>query len=128
MAKTFQEAAEEKENAMTQPTDWLEQAKREIAQEHEIKFSPGNGRPFVVVKCWGKECGLSYLNQLEAQMFDGLIAERARNLELRERLKILLPNVSQLLDGWHADGTAWSEWDESVRKEVSEMLAKLESV
>ncbi len=33
------------------------------------------------------------------------------------------PRVAQLLDGWHADGTAWSEWDETVRKELSESHA-----
>lgn len=27
----------------------------------------------------------------------------------------VLVDVNQLLEGWHADGTAWSEWDESVR-------------
>jgi hypothetical protein len=32
----------------------------------------------------------------------------------------VLCNVSQVFDGWHNDGTAWSEWDESVRKDVSE--------
>ena len=31
------------------------------------------------------------------------------------------PNCSQLLDGWHQDGTAWTEWDESVRKELTEL-------
>ncbi len=31
----------------------------------------------------------------------------------------LLVDVAQLLDGWHQDGTAWTEWDESVRKRVS---------
>src|SRR5688572_327429 len=29
-------------------------------------------------------------------------------------LRQLLCDVSQLLAGWHADGTVWSEWDESV--------------
>lgn len=29
-----------------------------------------------------------------------------------------LCNVGQLMDGWHADGTAWSEWDESLRAQL----------
>jgi hypothetical protein len=33
------------------------------------------------------------------------------------------PRVTQLLDGWHADGTAWSEWDESVRRELIQLGA-----
>lgn len=33
----------------------------------------------------------------------------------------VLTDVSQLLDGWHSDGTAWSEWDESVRGRVSHL-------
>lgn len=43
----------------------------------------------------------------------------------RERLAGTLCRVAQLLDGWHQDGTAWSEWDESVRKEVSDLLRAL---
>ena len=35
-----------------------------------------------------------------------------------------LTNICQILDGWHNDGTAWSEWDEQVRKEVSDLLRK----
>lgn len=37
----------------------------------------------------------------------------------------LLCDVAQLLDGWHNDGTAWTEWDESVRQRVSEMQMRL---
>ena len=37
----------------------------------------------------------------------------------------LLCDVAQLLDGWHNDGTVWSEWDESVRQRVSAALAAL---
>ena len=36
----------------------------------------------------------------------------------------VLTNTGQLLDGWHNDGTAWSEWDESVRQDVSELLGE----
>jgi hypothetical protein len=33
-----------------------------------------------------------------------------------------LTNACQVFDGWHQDGTAWSEWDESVRKDLSSLL------
>lgn len=56
----------------------------------------------------------------------------ARKLELRRpdsdvrvpraTLGGLLVDVAQLLDGWHQDGTAWSEWDETVRRRVGAML------
>ncbi len=41
--------------------------------------------------------------------------------EFIETLKNLLTDVAQLMDGWHTD-SAWSEWDEQVRKRVSESL------
>jgi hypothetical protein len=44
--------------------------------------------------------------------------------ELKDILNVLT-NVAQLLDGWHNDGTCWSEWDESVRKDVSRIQTKL---
>lgn len=37
----------------------------------------------------------------------------------------VLTDVAQLLDGWHSDGTSWSEWDESVRQRVSTLQQKL---
>jgi hypothetical protein len=37
----------------------------------------------------------------------------------------LLTDVAQLLDGWHNDGTAWSEWDEHVRQQVTITQQKL---
>lgn len=36
----------------------------------------------------------------------------------RSELDELLMWVTQILDGWHADGTAWSDWDESIRQKV----------
>lgn len=36
----------------------------------------------------------------------------------------VLTDVAQLIDGWHTD-VVWSEWDEAVRKKVSNMLQKL---
>jgi hypothetical protein len=41
-------------------------------------------------------------------------------------LRALLCDVAQILDGWHADGTVWSEWDESVRERVGMALRALE--
>lgn len=38
----------------------------------------------------------------------------------------LLPEVSQVLDGWHNDGTTWTKWDESVRKRVSMLQAEID--
>ena len=40
----------------------------------------------------------------------------------------MLPRVSQLLDGWHQDGTAWSVYDESVRAEVSAVHQRLDAL
>jgi hypothetical protein len=45
--------------------------------------------------------------------------DRRRVRVLLETMADTLCDVAQLLDGWHADGTAWSEWDESVRQKVS---------
>ena len=36
-----------------------------------------------------------------------------------------LTNACQVFDGWHNDGTAWSEWDESVRQDMAKLLAFL---
>jgi hypothetical protein len=62
-------------------TDRLEQAKREIAQEQEIEFYP-EGHAY-----WAKN-GLrnitANLTREENKLFDALVAERARNLELRD--------------------------------------------
>ena len=45
--------------------------------------------------------------------------------ELLIELDATLCCVAQLLDGWHNDGTAWSEWDESVRNDVSRVHRKV---
>lgn len=48
------------------------------------------------------------------------LSERDKQLsEMSRDVDAVLINVSQLLYGWHADGTAWSEWDEQVRQQVS---------
>ncbi|MDE2099648.1 MAG: hypothetical protein KGL39_20515 [Patescibacteria group bacterium] len=40
----------------------------------------------------------------------------------------LAPDIAQLLDGWHADGTYWSEWDELVRNRLMDVQQQLELV
>jgi hypothetical protein len=60
-----------------------------------------------------------------------LLAAAKREAALRAALTFahqLMPDVSQLLDGWHADGTAWTEWDAGVRSAVSELQRRLESL
>jgi hypothetical protein len=42
-----------------------------------------------------------------------------------EAIRALLCDVLQLLDGWHQDGTAWTKWDESVRRRVSAVLTSV---
>jgi hypothetical protein len=63
-------------------TDWLEQAKREIAAELDIKPDPAE--PALLY--WDKNVP-RHLNQYEVELYDALIAERARNLELREQCR-----------------------------------------
>lgn len=41
--------------------------------------------------------------------------------ELAERVNNTGPRIAQVFDGWHNDGTAWTEYDESVRREVREL-------
>ncbi len=45
---------------------------------------------------------------------------------MKTELKQVLHEVMQVLDGWHGDGTAWSEYDESVRQSVSKFQHQLE--
>lgn len=41
------------------------------------------------------------------------------------QLSDLLVDIAQVFDGWHQDGTAWTEHDESVRQRVSEAIRKV---
>lgn len=38
----------------------------------------------------------------------------------------LAPDLAQLLQGWHADGTAWSEWDETVYQRLLALQERTE--
>ena len=44
---------------------------------------------------------------------------------LQEEILNTLSNVHQVLTGWHSDGTHWTEFDESVRKDVEGLQTKL---
>jgi len=57
--------------------------------------------------------------ELATQTIADLSIKSAQQLEL-------LVRIAQIFDGWHQDGTAWTEWDESVRREMSAMLAQAE--
>lgn len=59
-------------------------------------------------KCW--ELILSSLTQPNESEIDDAINK--------------LTNICQLIDGWHGDGTNWSEFDETCRKDASELLKR----
>ena len=44
--------------------------------------------------------------------------------DLLRKLDNTLCNVAQIFDGWHTD-IAWTEYDESIRKEVSECMSAI---
>lgn len=62
-----------------------------------------------------KHCGSIIFNPDERKQIEQYQKEKKQ-----VRISILT-DVCQLLDGWHAD-MAWTEWDEQVRKRVSELL------
>jgi hypothetical protein len=64
--------------------------------------------------------------QRNSQSVDG----GAREMEQAELSEFIetITNACQVFDGWHNDGTAWSEWDESVRQKLSKCLARLYEV
>ena len=39
-----------------------------------------------------------------------------------------LTNISSLINGWHGDGTAWTEFDEQCRKDASDLIRQLEAM
>lgn len=55
------------------------------------------------------------------QLREERTALRHKLESLRAELDDVLCDVSQVLDGWHQDGTAWSKWDEQVRQKVREL-------
>src|SRR6476660_4905613 len=54
----------------------------------------------------------------------GIPTPPALEPSLRSELEDLLYDVENIFDGWHSDGTAWTEWDESVRKRLLDFRVK----
>jgi hypothetical protein len=79
-------------------TDRLEQAKREITKDVGYEISLNNN-PFVIASADTMGNRKFPVTEREAQLFDALVAERARNLELRERVRNeALEEAAQLLE------------------------------
>lgn len=70
-----------------------------------------------------KKCGAPTPNRDVRWCFDCLPDFSAKS---QIDLKQLLCDVAAIFDGWHSDGTAWTEWDESVRERVSKCQQQLE--
>lgn len=51
--------------------------------------------------------------------------ERFASAPTPTEIDSLLCEVAQLLDGWKADGTAWTPWDQSIRDRVTDIRARL---
>jgi len=67
-----------------------------------------------------------YLKYLES---NGVIKEfkeylNDKEVNLKTHLDQLLCEVSGIFDGWHSDGTHWTEYDEIVRKKIDEFRKK----
>jgi len=63
---------------------------------------------------------------LLTQTFKTVEGLRMQATERDAIIAALLTDVAQVFDGWHADGTAWSDHDQSVRQRVSEVRKRLE--
>lgn len=63
-----------------------------------------------------------YLKHLKSDKTIGDFKEYLNDIEisLKSQLDSLLCEVSGIFDGWHSDGTYWTEYDESVRKRIDE--------
>lgn len=100
------EAGEEKAMLKAQRDLWIERAS---LWQHEA-----NER--------GEELAAKRAALLRAeQELEQVKAERDRMREFVMRFCDFYPDCAQLLDGWHQDGTAWSEWDESVRQHLTQL-------
>lgn len=96
----------------------LVEALRDIVNEAGLEFSD----PRVSYETWQLDPGAIERGRAV------LAAHRASADEpSRQQLTGVLCRVAQLLDGWHQDGTAWTEYDRSVRSEVGSLLAFLDS-
>jgi hypothetical protein len=61
----------------------------------------------------------------ESAKLRGLLEEWSQHGDVYEQWACM---CAQLLDGWHADGTCWSEHDESIRKDLTLLQTQLLSI
>lgn len=74
------------------------------------KFAPGTKEQFGAIE----KAALS-----QTAVTTDRVAEATKPLvELLIRIAHTYPDIAQLLQGWHADGTCWSEWDQKVYDQV----------
>lgn len=69
--------------------------------------------------CEDEEPWCEFVKRMEKAEFQLQAARELANL-----VNSTGPRIAQVFDGWHNDGTAWTEWDESVRREVAELQVK----
>jgi len=73
-------------------------------------------------------CQLCHRETRNFRMADSMeICDACAVSKLFQETVSVLCDVAQILDGWHNDGTTWSEHDESVRKRVSALQIQLEN-
>ena len=53
---------------------------------------------------------------------------RNENEQLKEELPQLLSEIASIFKGWHSDGTAWSEYDQSVFEKLIAFQVRLEKL
>ena len=70
--------------------------------------------------------GAAEVTRLRVALYrQGCEADTAR-VQVSEWLS-LAPDLAQLLQGWHSDGTAWSAWDQSVYEHLLEIQSRHEN-
>lgn len=95
---------------MAQITSELDIARTDVKRlEAELSQAIGHSN------CYCDEC-----KKLTGAMF------KPRAAPLLKDVANVLCNVAQLIDGWNHDGV-WSEWDQSVRNDVSRIQKILDS-
>lgn len=77
----------------------------------------------------GKEFGAEHSARIQAeQERDALKADKCPNLinlKWLKQLESALVEVSNVFQGWHSDGTAWSEYDQSVWNQINALHVEL---
>lgn len=56
------------------------------------------------------------------RLSDELADKELELQKLKSELQVVLPRVAQLLNGWHQDGTAWTENDKEVYLDVLSLV------